>query len=165
MESRTKLPKHPLSPQLRVRLIELHTHVHATESREKILETLQSFIPFTPKDNSLHTDPCSGAFGQPIQTVGLKISLKTSIKEVLANLSDKLSPETKRRLNNEFTARLDEKFRFYFRLDKQQAILGRFVLANTSDVIQVIIAVQNKNPKSSVDLDQIKNFLAEYGII
>jgi len=164
MDPNARLPSLDLTPAIKVRAIELHTHIHATESREKIICMLQNLFPDSYEESNIHIESCSGAYGQPIQGCTLKLVIQASIKAFLNTMQEKLTPETKRRLSHEFSSRIDEKMRFYFRLDKQKAIQCSFELGSSSDVIQVIISVQNKNPKFQMEEIHVKSFLSQFGL-
>ena len=68
------------------------------------------------------------------------------------------------RFKSSFENRLGEKLKFYFRLDKQFLALGKIKLAETNDVIQITIAIQNKS-HSHITTDNIKKYFMDLNLL
>ncbi len=75
-----------------------------------------------------------------------------------------MSQEDKILLKSSFENRIDEKLKFYFRLDKQLLALGKLKLAETNDVIQITIAIQNKS-HSQITIDNIKKYFIDLNLL
>ena len=150
---------------LKIREIEFRTHAHATESIEKVKICLKKILPADFKDSDFDMQNLAGTYGNPIRAIIAKVDTQASIKSVLDALSKNITSETKTILNQEFENRLDEKFRFYFRLDKQLLTLNKVETTNDSDVVRITIAFQNKNPKSKPTVDDFRKILQDFQLL
>ena len=121
-------------------------------------------IPKEILEESFQINNCTGTFSQKILDVLIVLKIQKSIKYVIAKIAENLSNEDKIRLNSSFKSRLDNKLKLYFRLDKQFLTLGKVKLAETSDVIQVIIAIQNKS-HSHITPDNIKKYFMDLNLL
>ena len=110
-------------------------------------------------------DTLKGTFSNPIKAISLKFTNKVKIAKIMSQLSLKLSTADRKRLNSQLENRLTDKFKLFFRIEKQDLLDQRIVLAKTKDVVQIIIAIQNKSPYIPVDLNNIRNFLQNFGLI
>ncbi len=133
------------SISLKIRQIEFRTHVHNTESMQKVKDSFSNLIPEEILHDIFQVNKCTGAFSQRIFDLLIVLKIQKSIKYVLAKITDNLSTEDKTQLKYSFENRLDDKLKFYFRLDKQFLALGKIKLAKTNDVVQITIAIQNKS--------------------
>jgi len=147
-----------LSPKLKIRQIILRTHVHATESIKRVLSIFQNLLFLELTDKEIRVDNCSGAYGQRITNIEVSLNTKKFVEPVMTHLGEKMSDQDKLTLACEFSQRLDQKYKLYLRIDKQQAYQGRIVLAPTADAIQIIIAIQNKTPMNPLSVDIVKNY-------
>ena len=75
-----------------------------------------------------------------------------------------MSKEDKILLKSSFENRLDEKLKFYFRLDKQFLTLGKVKLAETNDVIQITFAIQNKS-HSNITTEILRNYFIDLNLL
>ena len=153
--------QNPLSPagiKLKIRQILIRTHVHATESIEKVLKIFQNLLLLELTDKQIRVDNCSGAYGQRITNIEVNLTTKKFIQPLIIQLGEKLSDQNKLTLSNQFSQRLDSKYKLYLRIDKQQAFQGRIELATTPDAIQFMIAIQNKSPMIPLSVDIVKNY-------
>ena len=146
------------SPKLKIRQIILRTHAHATESVEKVLSIFQNLFLLELTSKELRVDNCSGAYGQRITNIEIRLTTKKFIQPTITQLGEILDDQDKMTLNQEFSQRLDQKYKFYLRIDKQQAFQGRIQLAHTTDAIQIIIAIQNKTPMIPLSDEIVKNY-------
>ncbi len=151
-------------PKLKIRQIDIRTHAHATESIDKIKKVLQSLFSFSITEKELAIDHCSGQFSQRISSFLLRLKTQKLIKIALNDLAEHLSAVDKEKLASEFTSRLDEKFKFYFRLDKQKSAIGQINLGSKSDTIQIIIMVQNKTPMIPMTQETVKEYFQSEGL-
>ncbi|MHA1510937.1 MAG: RNA-binding domain-containing protein [Promethearchaeota archaeon] len=152
------------SVSLKIRQIEFRTHAHNTESIEKVKNSFLNLIPEEILLESFQINNCSGAFSQKILDVLIVLKIQKSIKYVVEKIAEKLSKEDKNLLKFSFENRLDEKLKFYFRLDKQFLALGNVKLAETNDVIQITIAIQNKS-HSHITTDNIKKYFMDLNLL
>jgi len=150
---------------LKIREIELRTHAHATENIQKVKDCLKKILPPDFQDSEFEMQNLAGSYGNPIHAIIAKVDVQASIKFVLDSLSKNITLETKDALNQEFENRFDEKYRFYFRLDKQLLTLDKVEMTNDSDVVRIMIAFQNKNPRSKPTVDDFRKILQEYQIL
>jgi len=152
-------------PKLKIREIEFRLHAHATESLEKIQDKIDAFFPIKLSEDEQNISQLTGTFGNSIYGIEIKINRQKNIKPVLQKLSEALSNEDKLQLEREVSDRLDEKYHFYFRISKQSFIRNQLTIAKeTKDVIQVIIAIHNTTPYTTVHNIDICKFFRENGI-
>ena len=152
------------SISLKIRQIEFRTHVHNTESMEKVKDSFLNLIPEEILHEIFQVNNCTGAFSQKILDILIVLKIQKSIKYVLAKIIENLSKEDKSQLKFSFENRLDDKLKFYFRLDKQFLALGKIKLAKTNDVIQIIIAIQNKS-HSHITSENIKKYFMDLNLL
>ncbi len=152
------------SVSLKIRQIEFRTHAHNTESIEKVKNSFLNLIPNEILQESFQVNNCTGAFSQKILDVLIVLKIQKSIKYVITKISENLSMADKILLKSSFENRIDEKFKFYFRLDKQFLALGKVKLSETNDVIQITIAIQNKS-HSQITIDNIKKYFIDLNLL
>ncbi|WP_457556599.1 RNA-binding domain-containing protein [Candidatus Harpocratesius sp.] len=152
-------------PNFKIRLIEIKTFIHATESLEKIMSIFQDNFENKDIQANIEIDHCQGTHGQKIFPLVIQFSTQKLIKQFLSFLKEKMTDQSKHQLNYELDRRLDPKFKLFLRFDKQQAIIGQFSLVNHSDVFQIIIYFYNKNPKVPINSQYIKKYLRENELI
>ena len=146
------------TPKLKIRQIILRTHVHATESVEKVLSIFKNLFLQELTSKEIRVDNCSGTYGQRITNIEVNLITKKFIQPMMTQLGEMLSDQDKLTLTSEFSQRLDQKYKLYLRIDKQQAFQGRITLATTADAIQMIIAIQNKSPMNPLSVEIVKNY-------
>ena len=149
-------------PKLKIRQIEIRTHVHATESLETVSQMLLDLVSDEISKKSLRIDYLSGTYGQKIIDIRLFLKKQTNIKNFIRKLGQYLSSKDKFILRQEFPQRLDRKNKFYFRIEKQQAAMGQIRLADSNDVIQLILSNYNRTPMIKL---QPKHFISYYSSI
>jgi len=152
------------SVSLKIRQIEFRAHAHNTESIEKVKNSFLYLIPEEILQESFQVNNCTGTFSQKILDVLIVLKIQKSIQYVIAKIAENLSKEDKILLKSSINNRLDEKLKFYFRLDKQSLALGNVKLANTNDVIQITIAIQNKS-HSHITSDIIKKYFMDLNLL
>lgn len=153
------------APILKIRQIEINTFIHATESEDRILSPIQNLIAVDNEPVEYRLDHCNGTHGQKIDNFQVKLTVQKKIKIFLSQLAKNMTLEAKKRLNEEIPHRLSEKFKLYIRWDKQHFIQNQYQLVEHSDVIQVVIAFQNKNPNSELSLEDIRGYLLKFDVI
>lgn len=152
-------------PKISIRQIELHTHIHATESVEKVKNLIQHICCDQIQEKDLHIDFLSGVYGQKIGAVSVNIQRQAEMNAFIQSFTSQLSNEDKITLENEFERRLDEKLHFYMRINKQKMAKNQIVLATTPDVIQIILSIQIKTPKLLQARDHVKSFFNDIGLL
>ena len=165
MSVNDKDPKVLQDPIIKFRQISYRTFAHATESLESVEKALQHLFPFELIEKYMTVEHLTGSFGNPIRSIVITLNSRKVIEPALTQLGEKLSIEDKKNLEKQFTERLDEKHKFYLRLDKQQAVFENASLANSSDVIQIILAVQNKTPYTPMTEDHIRNLFSKFDLL
>jgi RNA binding exosome subunit len=143
---------------LKIREIEFRTHAHATESILKVKNCLKKLIPNDIDDKEIIMENLAGNYGNPIRAFTLKITKQNLIQEVLRNFGTMFTIDSKSQLKSEFAKHLDEKLKFYFRINKQLLTLGKIEINEESDVIRIVISVHNKNPKNHPTVEEILSY-------
>lgn len=152
-------------PKLKIRQIEIRTHAHATEDINKVNSVLLSLVPEYIAAKSIKVAKMTGTYGQLITDLRLFLKKQADIKAFLNLLSNSLSVEDKQNLKRELSNRLDDKFKFYFRLEKQALTQNKVKLAKSRDVVQIIIANLNQSPMIKTKPEHISNFYQSLNII
>ncbi|RLF93852.1 exosome protein [Thermococci archaeon] len=108
--------------------IEIESFCHATEDEKKVLEALKNLT-----DAKFEKNNVVGHYGNPIKIYKVKITRKKDINDFLT-LFNKID----KNILEPIEERIDEKGRFYLRLDKQSLYSGKFVIDNEGDVHIII---------------------------
>lgn len=131
----------------------------ATEDEVKVKTAL--LFASGGKDEKLKRTKCEGYHGNPIIILDICIVSSRAIKSFFQRLSE----VDRKALLNDLERRIDEDCAFYFRLDKQEAYLGRLALGEMSEEDD-IIAVHGKvksYPKSrNTSLNNMAEYLASF---
>jgi RNA binding exosome subunit len=125
------------SPKVRFR-----TFVHATEDEQKVSRALVFAMACDDEPEGLsRIDPTDfkGHHGNPTRILEARLGKQKDVRRFFDRLRavDGLAD----RLLDELDERLDEDHVFHFRLDKQEAVMGRLALTRSSDAIQVEVPV------------------------
>ena len=152
-------------PKLKIRQISFRTHAHATESIEKVKGIFTDILGIELNEKEIQIDNCSGTFGQRITNIEVNFKVQKKIKVILSVLTEKLSDSDKKFLSKSFQQRLDEKYKFFFRLDKQYAVIDQVKIARHPDVIQVIVAVQNRNLQIPLTVEIVRDYFKTLNLI
>ena len=108
--------------------IEIESFCHATEDEKKVLGALKNLT-----DAKFEKNNVVGHYGNPIKIYKVKITRKKDINDFLT-LFNKID----KNILEPIEERIDEKGRFYLRLDKQSLYSGKFVIDNEGDVHIII---------------------------
>ncbi|RLF95656.1 exosome protein [Thermococci archaeon] len=108
--------------------IEIESFCHATEDEKKVLEALKNLT-----DAKFEKNNVVGHYGNPIKIYKVRITRKKDINDFLT-LFNKID----KNILEPIEERIDEKGRFYLRLDKQSLYFGKFVIDNEGDVHIII---------------------------
>jgi hypothetical protein len=109
----------------------------ATEDEARVAEALRFASGEDAKD--INRERCIGYHGNPIVIMDIAVLKARMVKGVFLRLSE----EDRAELQGTLEGRIDEDCAFYFRLDKQEAYLGRMVLGEKGEEHDVI-AVHGK---------------------
>lgn len=134
------------------RWIKLRVMIYSTEDREKVTDM---FTDLSGKDE-FEVSVAEGEFGN--ETLIVEADL-TRNKE-FSQLFSKLEPDTLESIYSELEERIDEDCTFYFRLDKQRAMSGSYVIGSGGDVISVICKVASYPAKKELAIEVMKDFFS-----
>ena len=109
----------------------------ATEDEVKVRQAL--LFASGGKEEGVERTKCEGYHGNPIIILDVCLDSLRSIRSFFLRISS----DGREMLMNELENRVDDDCTFYFRLDKQEAYLGRLVLGEAGDENDVI-AVHGK---------------------
>lgn len=102
--------------------------LHATEDPEKVINKLIEIIGFKPR---VKKERLVGHFGNPIFYITVKLRGRRAQEAFMKFVSSLPERDRKAVLSGAFK---DERGKTYLRLDKQQLMLGKFVLSNRDAV-------------------------------
>jgi RNA-binding protein len=132
----------------------------ATEDEAKVKAAL--LFASGGKVENMERTKCEGYYGNPIVILDICIQSSRSIKSFFQRISEL----DRRALLEDLERRIDEDCALYFRLDKQEAYLGRLVLGENGEEHD-IIAVHGKvksYPKSrESSLGSMAEYLSSFG--
>jgi len=136
--------------------VEISAFAHATEDLSKVRSAILKILPdhIAYKVEFTRTD-MRGHHGNPIVELKTSIARRRDAYEVLQGILSRLPSLDETLLDEELAKHLDERNRFYLRLDKQRAFLGEAVLAS-GDAISLMFRLRFR-PKS---LEELKAGLA-----
>ncbi len=129
---------------LRAHHVRLTAFVQATESEERVLEAMSTFVPeeIPDEDVLLDVEEVRGFFGNPIKVVNVEIKRSRAVRAFLRHLRELLSERDREYLLEHLDEKVDEEGTFYVRFNKQRAYLGEAEVDEGPDVIQVRIKVK-----------------------
>lgn len=108
------------------------TIAHATEDVERVKQALLTAVGTTAEVREAHAE---GFHKNPILVLEAELKARPAIDRFFRRLAE--DPETPPTLLRQLESRLDEDQTFFLRLAKQEAYLGRLVLRQDEDAIQV----------------------------
>ena len=128
---------------------------HATEDEARVKAAILKILPPEIAEKSeFSCTAMNGHHGNPILELKSSIAKKKEADKILLKILHELSPLDETLLDGELSNHLDERNRFYLRLDKQQAFLG-YVSMGYHDVISFAFRLNSK-PES---LKELRNIL------
>ena len=157
--------KDNMIPKLSIRQIEIRTHAHATESIEKVISIFKSLTSDENIKEQIKFGNLTGTFGQRITDLQVALKKKKQIDRFIENIRTELGDSDKFLLFNEFPRRLDNKLKFYLRIDKHMAALNKYQLSTYPNSVQIIIANFNNTPMIKADIDHLISYYNQLGII
>jgi RNA binding exosome subunit len=131
--------------------LSFRTFAHATEDPERVEKALR----YVSGAENITRSSSTGYYGNPIIVMEAKVTDSKHIKALLRSLG----PEALKQLLDSLDRRLDEESFFYLRLDKQEAFLERFVLADGEDIIAVRGKVKSYPQNRDNAMVSIRNIL------
>ena len=120
--------------------LHLRTFAHGTEDPEKVRRAM-AVIASDEKLSPAET-PVEGSHGNRIVILEIEVRSAKAERALFANLS-RDDPAGFAKLEHELERRLDENLNFHVLLDKQEASLGRIVLATDDDAVTVRAKVRS----------------------
>jgi RNA binding exosome subunit len=127
----------------------------ATEDEAKVRTAL--LFASGGKDEKVKRTKCEGYHGNPIVILDIYIESSRAIKSFFQRLLE----VDRKALLEDLERRVDEDCAFYFRLDKQEAYLGRLALGEKGEEND-IIAVHGKIKSYPKSRDSSLRSMAEY---
>jgi RNA binding exosome subunit len=128
--------------------LHLRAFAHQTEDPDKVKTALVRAAQAEPGKLEVTTSAAEGSHGNRIVILDAEQRSAPATKRLFeALLRD--DPAGFRRMVDETPRRLDEHLNFHFRLDKQEAFLGRLRLATDEDAITLRGKLRSFAPKRS----------------
>ncbi|MCD6095441.1 MAG: exosome protein [Thermoprotei archaeon] len=122
-----------------VESIHIEAFVHATESRNKVLKAMLTFIPEELRSSlKISEYKVKGHYGNPIRI--LRVYIRKNSESVAKYIASLLSDDDKRILLTTLNDRIGNGNKLYLRFDKQYALLGKLKLSHSGSVIKVVIS-------------------------
>lgn len=132
-----------------VSYINISFFVHATEDREKVLKAVSNCFPSIDFSKiSFVCDSLYGHYRNPIIFFETRIKDKELIKNMINDLSSKMSQESKSSLSSELDKYVGEDGSLYLRFDKQSSYNGVLRLCSSDPIrIKIRLSVSSKSPQ------------------
>jgi len=116
--------------------VEISFIVHVTEDLQKVLKAVRNLLPGSYSNNvSFKKENLWGHHKNLIILGKTTIRKKNIVYAFIENLYKKLNINDKDELSKDFNQRLDDKKKFFLRLDKQRAYLGKIKLSNIDPIL------------------------------
>lgn len=128
--------------------------VHATESEQKVTEAMN----FVNGKEVPSRQEVEGHHGNPIVILELEVRGAQNIDQLFSRMDKRDIGRILETLED----RVDEDFQMYFRLDKQQAYLGRMVLSDGDDVIHVRGKIESYPKRHDIAMGSVRNYLESF---
>ena len=126
---------------------------HATEDGELIKETVRLLTGID--GGMIDVEVSDGPFRTPLSVIDAELTHSKECETLFRNLGNEiiesLIPETERRI--------DDEDMFFLRLDKQEAVQGRYAVAHGSDVISITAKIAAHPAKKEVAVKIMTDFL------
>jgi len=128
--------------------------VHSTEDEERVVKAMA----FASGASEVSRTKSSGYHGNPITILEATVKRRKEIDAFFGRLGKIAIEELVRTLER----RIDDDCSFFLRLDKQEAYLGRLVLAEKDDVVAVRAKVKAYPCRKSIALEAVARYLESY---
>lgn len=124
---------------------------YATENPELISETMEALLGTSDFDREISVSE----HGNEIMIFSCRMTKQKEFKALFSRLGDEVIDDIKGDIEN----RVDEDCTFYIRLDKQEAVQGRYRIAHHGDVIAITGKVQSHPARKEVAVRNMLEFL------
>ena len=143
-----------LTDPMSLHYLAFRTLVHATESEEKVTESMR----FATNLEELDRTEAQGYHGNPIVVLEGEIRRSKEIDDFFKRMDH----EAIRGILESLDQRVDDDCHIYFRLDKQEAYLGRVILAEHQDFIQVRGTIRSYPRNRDSAIRSIQSYLGSF---
>ena len=133
------------------RWIKSRVMIYSTENEDRVTEMFENLIGI----DEYEVDVAEGEMGN--RTLILEAEL-TKRKD-MDGLFDRLGKDVIEWILDEIEERIDEDCSFFFRLDKQKAMSGEYVIGSGGDVVSFICKVASYPAKRELAIDVLKEYL------
>ncbi|MGI6472325.1 MAG: RNA-binding domain-containing protein [Candidatus Methanomethylophilaceae archaeon] len=133
------------------RWIKSRVMIYSTEDEDRVTEMFENLIG----TDEYEVDVAEGEMGN--RTLILEAEL-TKRKD-MDGLFDRLGKDVIEWILDEIEERIDEDCSFFFRLDKQKAMSGEYVIGSGGDVVSFICKVASYPAKRELAIDVLKEYL------
>ena len=133
------------------RWIKSRVMIYSTENEDRVTEMFENLIG----TDEYEVDVAEGEMGN--RTLILEAEL-TKRKD-MDGLFDRLGKDVIEWILDEIEERIDEDCSFFFRLDKQKAMSGEYVIGSGGDVVSFICKVASYPAKRELAIDVLKEYL------
>lgn len=142
-----------MNQQVRLTSVDYAVLIHATEVFNKVIEAVDHLIPPKLRERkNIEVEDVCGHYDNPIRIAKVSFRNPEYATQAFAWIWRSLPDVDKAYIISNLDLHLDEKLRFYMRLDKQDAYLGSIRLAFSDDVIKVAFSFKGSK-------EAIKDFL------
>jgi RNA binding exosome subunit len=141
-----------------IRAIEIEAFIHATEDREKVLETIHNLIPPEIREENFILNKVRGVFHNPIIIVKARYS--ENVNEIIKFIAQNLNTADKKYLSQSLSRRIDNG-NLYFRVGKQALFQKKIEIQDEKDTIKVRVSFSNRFSKP----EKMKELLQELDLI
>ncbi len=124
--------------------------VYGTEDEEKVLEALRNILPGAAPER----EEAEGYHGNPITVLRGRITRRRALREFMESFR-----EVFRGRMDELKDRFDDNGNLFLRLDKQEALKGKWQPVEHGDAIHLKIKVEAYPARREVAAENIKGFL------
>ncbi len=136
--------------------IEFKAYCHATESLDKVKESLENLAG---RELELEMSDAEGYYGNPIKILEGKISKNREMDDFFKNLPEEIIL----RLREELEKRIDERCNFFFRIDKGKAYEEEFALTSGGNSIRIRARVESYPSKKETAVEKMRDYLSQIG--
>lgn len=134
--------------------IKLRLVCYATEREEILRDVMGAFIS---EEDELTITNTSGHHGNPMTIMELELTKNRQFKELFKVLGAEFVQD----LKDDLDRRVEEDCILYFRLDKQEAVQGRYVIVTHGDVISVSAKAVSHPARKEIALNNLEKFFEE----
>ena len=131
--------------------IRVQTFCYATEKSELLEETFTALVG----DEEFDEEISEGEHGNTMVIMEKRLTRQKEFESLFC----RLGPEILAWLDEDADNRIDDDCTFYMRLDKQEAVQGRFVVAHHGDVISVTGRIQSHPARKEVAVRNLREFV------